>query len=565
MTDKSGQIRPDTRGVRHAAEGELRLLPAARGPIPDEGALRELAPGRAEEAVAVTMRQPPGLFLLFIVEMWERFSYYGMRALLVLYLISLTTGPNPGRGWLEDQANLLYGWYTGLAYLLPLLGGYLADKLLGTHRSMLIGGTIIALGHIVLAASGLGTLAESHLGMSLFVGGLALIIIGTGYFKPCVSVMVGQLYGPHDPRRDGGFTIFYMGINLGAFICAFICGTLGEQVGWHWGFGSAAVGMLAGLFVYLLGRPRYLRGIGEPPPGRPNYLPVLFPVSVLLAAVVMAVYHIGGFGWLDTEVRSLLSRRPVAVGLSVGGPVLLLGWLVWFISIQKEGDKGPTATIFLFLLFNAFFWIAFEQAGSTLNVFAKNSTNRNLFGWEVPATWFQSVNPLLILVLAPLFAAVWSGLGRRGLDPSQAVKIGLGLLFLGGGYVFMVLAARVNAEGALVSMFWLLATYTFHTLGELCLSPTGLSFVTKTAPFRYVSLLMGFWFISSFLANLGGGIIASYVKQVETGELELFWYRWFRLGGRADFFLLFVISSVSAGLVILLLTPLTRRLLHGRE
>src|SRR5215470_16676758 len=220
---------------------------------------------------------PGGLFLLFLVEMWERFSYYGMRGLLVLYLVqSAAAVPdatglvNPGRGWSRADASLLYGWYTGLAYLLPIAGGLLADRFLGTHRSMLVGGLLIALGHTVLAVSGLGDLARSHLGMSVFVLGLALIVIGTGHFKPCVSVMVGQLYPQDDPRRDGAFTIFYMGINLGAFLSAFVCGTLGESVGWHWGFGSAAVGMLAGLALYVTFRDRLLGHIGEPPPGRPN-------------------------------------------------------------------------------------------------------------------------------------------------------------------------------------------------------------------------------------------------------------------------------------------------------
>src|SRR3954451_11647721 len=208
---------------------------------------------------------PPGLFLLFLVEMWERFSYYGMRGLLVLYLVTSATGDNPGRGWSKEAAATLYGWYTGMAYLLPVFGGLIADKLIGAHRSMLVGGLVIALGHIALAFSGIGGLGQSHLGMSIFVAGLVLIVIGTGHFKPNVSVMVGALYPPGDPRRDGAFTIFYMGINLGAFICAFVCGTLGEKVGWHWGFGAAAVGMVLGLILYVAARPKLLGHIGDAP------------------------------------------------------------------------------------------------------------------------------------------------------------------------------------------------------------------------------------------------------------------------------------------------------------
>jgi POT family proton-dependent oligopeptide transporter len=242
--------------------------------------------------------------------------------------------------------------------------------------------------------------------------------------------------------------------------------------------------------------------------------------------------------------------------------VLAAGVLIataWFIGIQKAGDRGPTACIFIFVLFNVFFWTGFEQAGSTFNVFARDATDRVILGWEMPATWLQSVNSILIFVLAPLFAWLWSRLGKLGLDPSQPVKIGLGLLFLGAGYLFIVAGARLNSTGVRVSLFWLFATYVFHTFGELCLSPTGLSFVTKTAPVRFVSFLMGIWFISSFVAGLGGGIIASHIEQVARGEL-------FRpiLGGRADYFLIFVISSIGAGLVILLLTPLLKRLLRSR-
>lgn len=544
--------------LRPAAEGELRDL------VPDEAALKALAP---ENRGPTLLGHPPGLFLLFLVEMWERFSYYGMRGLLVLYLShEMAPAKNPGRGWPESDANLLYGWYTGLAYLFPLLGGFLADKFLGTHRSMLIGGIIIALGHVVLAISGVGALGASALGISIFIAGLALIIVGTGYFKPCVSVMVGQLYGPDDPRRDGAFTIFYMGINLGAFICAFVCGTLGEKVGWHWGFGAAAVGMLAGLFVYLLARPTFLPGIGLPPAGQPNVAPLFLLVSLLPAVAVGAFYHVGGFGWILAGVKNAFSNQVVAIAISTVLTVVVLGWVAWFISVQRSGEKGPTAAIFIYMCFNAFFWFAFEQAGSTLNLFAEKDTNRHLSLWEVPATWFQSVNPALILLLAPFFAAMWSYLARRGRDPSQAVKIGLGLLLLGAGYLFIVAAARLRfTTGLPVAMFWLLATYTLHTFGELCLSPTGLSFVTKAAPAKYVSLLMGIWFISSFTANLGGGIVASFAEKIEKGEVQLFWYRWFRLGGRADFFLIFVISSFATGLLILLLTPLLRRLTHGRE
>jgi proton-dependent oligopeptide transporter, POT family len=508
---------------------------------------------------------PAGLFLLFLVEMWERFSYYGMRALLVLYLVTSTTGSNPGRGWSKEAASGLYGWYTGLAYLLPVLGGFIADKLIGTHRSMVVGALIISLGHIALAVSGLGGLGHSNAGMSIFVFGLALIVMGTGHFKPTVSVMVGQLYPRDDPRRDGAFTIFYMGINLGAFICAFVCGTLGEVVGWHWGFGSAAVGMLLGLGFYLAGKPRLLPGIGSPPEGKPNYAPAFLIGAVLVSGAVAVLYHARFFAGIADIYARLTSSPLAAMLLPVATMAGVLVWSVWFIAKQEPVDRGPVACILIFIIFNAFFWIAFEQAGTSLNLFAAEMTNRHIGKWEMPATWFQSVNPLLIIGLAPPFAAVWSYLGRRGLNPSQPMKIALALLFLGLGYVFMVMGAFHTTTTNRASMFWLLATYTLHTVGELCISPTGLSFVTRASPVRYVSFLMGIWFLSSTAANFLGGLVAGQIEKIEKGTLHLPWYRFFRLGGQADFFLLFVISSMGAGLVIFVLTPILKKMLHGRE
>jgi POT family proton-dependent oligopeptide transporter len=499
---------------------------------------------------------PPGLFLLFAVEMWERFSYYGMRGLLVLYLIASTAGGaggfNPGRGWPKSEASTLYGWYTGLAYLFPILGGIIADKLIGTHRSMLVGGLLISIGHVVLAVSGLGSLAHDHLGMSVFIAGLALIVLGTGHFKPSVSVMVGQLYPQGDPRRDAAFTIFYMGINLGAFLCAFICGTLGEKVGWHWGFGSAAVGMVAGLLLYLLLRPRYLATVGLPPDGKGRSAAGFVVVSLLLAAGFGYAYH---QGWLVAVQRAL---TPGLMGLL---SLVVIGLVVWFVAIQQPEDRGPTTSIFLFMVFNVFFWIAFEQAGSSINVFTEQNTDRRLLGMDVPATWFQSVNAGLIFLLAPLFAGLWTWLGRWRLDPSQPLKIALGLGFLGLGYLFMVWAGVQASGGAKASMMLILLTYLWHTVGELCVSPTGLSYVTKVAPKRFVSLLMGVWFISSFVANLAGGLIAAQVEAVERGEIRLPW----AFGGQADFFFLFVVSSLAMGLLVAVFTPLLTRLIQGRD
>ncbi|MBI1189899.1 MAG: MFS transporter [Tepidisphaera sp.] len=511
---------------------------------------------------------PTGLFLLFFVEMWERFSYYGMRALLVLYLIRAVTGDekgfNPGRGWTQADASTLYGWYTGLAYLFPIFGGIVADKLIGTHRSMLVGGILISIGHVILGVSGIGSLDQSHLGMAVFIAGLAVIVLGTGHFKPTVSVMVGQLYPPGDPRRDGAFTIFYMGINLGAFICAFICGTLGEKVGWHWGFGSAAVGMIVGLLMYMWGKPRFLQGIGEAPkaPAAATGTATMFLVgSLVLAAAFGGLYYAGVTSYFDQMMDYLTNKNPtvglIVAGLMAGG---ILGWASLFVAKNEPQDRGPVISIFLFMIFNAFFWLAFEQAGSSINVFTEQNTNRMVGTFEVPATWFQSINAGCIFILAPLFAALWTRLGRVKLNPSQPMKIALGLIFLGVGYLFMVVAGKGAVGTAKASMWLIVATYFWHTVGELCLSPTGLSYVTKAAPVKFVSLLMGIWFVSSFIANLAGGLVAAQVERIEKGELKLPW----DVGpGQTNFFAGFVIVPVGVGVLVAIFTPLLKKLMRN--
>jgi len=469
--------------------------------------------------------QPKGLWVLFITEMWERFSYYGMRALLVLYLIASTdaelTGgqanTNPGFGWSEESAYLLYGIYTWAVYLTPVFGGMLADKLLGTHRSMLIGGWIIAAGHITLAATELFgvsagevvTLQTGPGAIACFISGLTMIVVGTGFFKPCASVMVGQLYADNDPRRDAGFTIFYMGINIGAFAAPFVAGTLGETVGWHWGFGSAAVGMIAGILFYQFLRNRYLPGVGLPP-----------------------VRH-DPTASQDTRTRGSMSR------------------VEW---------QRIVVILILAFVGNIAFWTAFEQAGSSMNVFAAQSTDRTLWGWldsPFPATWYQAANPAAVIIFAPVFAWLWVLLSRRNLEPSTPAKFALGLWLLGLAFIAMVFGAMQAGNGELAGPHWLLITYVVYTWGELCLSPVGLSMVTKLSPAHLQSLMMGLWFFSFSLSNLAAGLVARYSIMLERGDWT------FVIDGLGGFYLMLVLVPVTVGTLIMLLTPWLKRRMHG--
>lgn len=435
-------------------------------------------------------RQPPGLFLLFGVEMWERFSFYGMRAFLTLFLISSAGG----FGWSKEQASHLYGWYQGLVYLTPLLGGYLADRLIGTHRSIIIGGIIIASGHFCLAVPAQPT----------FFLGLSLIILGTGFFKSNISTMVGQLYSEKDRRRDAAFTIFYMGINLGASIGQIICPKLADRYNWHVGFSAAGFGMVLGLVVYLAFKRRFLGTIGDVPASRAG-------------------------------LRKDSAKQPLAT----------------------EEKKG-VAAIAILAFFNIFFWMAFEQAGSSMTFFAEERTRRMFLGINFLAPYFQSVNSISVILLAPVFAWLWTRLEARNRAPSTPVRFAFGLFLLGSGFIVLVIGARLSDGGIRISPLWLIATYVLHTCGELCLSPVGLSMVTKLAPARFASLAMGAWFFSMFISDLMAGFIAGTVEKVEKGQV------FHLLGGQADFFLMFVVSTFAAGIALLAISPIVKRLMAGR-
>lgn len=488
---------------------------------------------------------PRGLGLLFMAEMWERFSYYGMRALLVLYLVNALK-------WDTARAANLYGTYTMLVFLTPVIGGYLADRFIGTRRSLVIGAIVISLGHFSLAFPS----------MTMFYVGLGLIIVGTGFFKSNVSTMVGQIYREGDPRRDSGFTIFYMGINLGAFLGPLVCGGLAQtsRFGWHYGFAAAGVGMLAGLAMYLWAREKYLPGIGVRPSRDDPATLESSAGQIALDPGSNAIVHgligaVGGaiVGWLlGGDLLGLSVRLVIGAALSIS----LLG--------SHGEERRRVIALFIVVFFVIFFWAAYEQSGSSMNLFADKNTDLHVGSFNVPSSWFQSVNPFDILVFAPIFAAMWTALGRRGHEPSTALKMVLGLAFLATGFLFMVVGGTRADTGALVSPFWLVAAYTFHTWGELCLSPVGLSYVTKVAPVRFASLLMGVWFLANAAANKIAGALAAYTPT--PGEIPSAPSS--GLGGviqsmartNHGFYMIFVIAGFGAAAVMLLFVPLLKNL-----
>lgn len=419
---------------------------------------------------------PKGLFLLFTTEMWERFSYYGMRALLVLYVVAATNAVNPGLGWDSPQALKLYAWYTGLTYFTPLFGGWLADNFIGQRKAVIIGGVLMALGQFSLASplDLMGTSAAWSFGAlgiafpeapTSFYVGLALLIIGNGFFKPNISTMVGDLYQQGDARRDGAFTIFYMGINLGAFLAPLVCSTLGEDpaYGWRMGFLAAGIGMTLSVVIQLAYAQRYIGDIGREP------------------AASRSLKLAGG------------RKHPLT-----------------------PDERDRLRVIFVIFAFVVMFWAAFEQAGGLLNLFADQYTDRSVGSFTVPTGWFQSLNPLFIVVLAPFFSMLWSRLGRSGRNPKTPVKMYLGLLQVALGFIFLVIAVFEMQRTADVKsgMLWLVLGYLFHTTGELCISPVGLSMVTKLAPLRLGSLMMGVWFMINFVANTLAGYIGAFSEHM---------------------------------------------------
>ena len=444
---------------------------------------------------------PRGLSTLFFTEMWERFSYYGIRPLLVLFMTAaLTSG---GFGFDRQTASAIVGIYAASVYLASLPGGWIADRWLGLRRTIYYGAVLITLGHFAIALS-------SIFSKPAFFAGLVFIVLGTGLLKPNISAIVGDLYPSADARRDAGFSIFYMGINLGALIAPLITGYLGERVGWHLGFGAAGVGMLIGLITYRLRAGATLGPLGVRPSGTPEQQRTVKNVTMLLIGLIALVMLLTMTGALTID--------PVVVGermayVMLGTAVLYFGYLFVFAGLNTD-EKKRMGVILVLAIFATIFWSAFEQAPTSLNLFAADFTDRNLFGWEVPILWLQSVNSFFVITLAPVFAALWVTMARRGKELSSIAKFTFALLFAGFGFWLMVAAANIvieGGQGTRVSMWWLTGSYLLQTIGELSLSPVGLSSMTKLSPRRFVGQMMGVWFLATALGNLIAGLVGGHV------------------------------------------------------
>jgi POT family proton-dependent oligopeptide transporter len=491
--------------------GVLMIFLAAGGAI---------AARREPEALG----HPKGLYMLFFAEMWERFSYYGMRALLIFYLT---------QHWLfsDGKSNLIYGAYTSLVYITPVLGGYVADRYLGQRRAVLFGGILLMIGHFLMAVEGTG--GQNDPTINVFWSALAFIIVGSGFLKANISVMVGQLYNLTDTRRDGAYTVFYMGINVGAAIGTILVGYLGQTIGWGYGFGLAGIGMLAGLIVFVLGR-KALRGAGEAPaPLSSARMWTLYGIGLAAVAVI----------WALVQYQDVIQTLLIISGLA------LLGYVVYeAFKLDRHARDRIFAILFLIAL-NPLFWGLFEQAGGSINLYTDRFVDRG----GVPASIFQSINPIYIILLAPLFAGLWVALGKRGLEPSAPAKFGLALLQVGAGFLVFVWGATMVGPAAMTPVIFVFLLYLLHTTGELCLSPVGLSAMARLAPRFMASLIMGAWFYMTAVGNFVAGKIGEATGG-HTGEMtkEATLGIYNQIGWVA----------VVIGVVVLGLSPFIKRLMH---
>ena len=511
----------------------------------------QTVPAQTEQPLsAESSGHPKGLSVLFTTEMWERFSFYGMRAIMKLYMVKALL-------FSEAASSELYGSYLGLVYLTPLLGGYIADRYWGNRRSILVGGLMMALAQFVLFASAnsLGNVSLSHL---LFYTGLALLIFGNGFFKPNISSMVGTLYPPRDRRIDVAYTIFYMGINLGATVAPIVCGYFGDTgrpADFKWGFLLAGFGMLLGTVTFELLKNRYVvnpdgTALGARPERKPapaaSAAAADTKKNLLLAAFFAVVFALLYFLVLDHKViDSLIYSAMIVVPIGVITDASL-----------TPVERRKINVVLIIGFFVIFFWAAFEQAGNSLTTFADKQTDRQLGSFLVPASFFQTINPLGIILFAPVFAVLWTWMGKRGIEPSSPLKMAFGLAFLAIGYLIIAFGVKDASATAKVSMFWLTAMYLLHTFGELCLSPIGLALVNKLAPVRFASLMMAVWFLAIATGNKFSGTLGALYPEPGKPAPHI---AGFEITGLYEFFMVFVVlCGATAFLLLLIYRKLTK-------
>ena len=533
---------------------------------------------------------PKGLYLLFVTEMAERFSYYGMRALFVLYLVAAFFN--------SADASQIYGSYTGLVYLTPLLGGYIADRYWGNRRSIIVGGIVMAIGQFLMFASACvvqqsifsdpatgGVISDSvnnGLAMTLMFIGLGALIIGNGFFKPNISTMVGDLYAPQDHRKDSAFTIFYMGINTGALIAPLVCGSVAADGNWmnpgafQWGFFCAGVAMIVSVAVFMIGKKKFLTtpdglAIGLPPSQsqliqlkdqqkeeenavqnvtKAKNSPLRLWGCLIGAIALFVVFS------LDVDnFNDYISAAIYAISIAL--PIFI---------ITDKGltnvEKQRIGVIYIIAVFVIFFWSAFEQAGSSLTIFADQQCDRTIGNWEMPTTWFQSINPIVVVAFAPIMATLWETLAKHKLEPASPVKQAIGLLLLAIGYAIIAFGTNGLADGQKASMWWLFALYFIHTIGELSLSPIGLSMVNKLSPIHLASLLMGVWFMSNAASNILAGKLATLLP---TAEQPVHSFLGYQITNLTDFFTLFAVMAGAAAILLFCLCPLLKKMMKGVE
>lgn len=487
------------------------------------------------DAAGTFLGHPKGLFVLFFAEMWERFSYYGMRALLIFYLT---------KHWLfsDGESGVIYGAYTALVYITPVLGGYLADKWLGQRKAVLYGAILLTFGHFIMGFEGDG--GQDPASLNIFWLALAFIIVGSGFLKANISVIVGQLYPRTDVRRDGAYTIFYMGINLGAFLGSLLCGYLGETYGWAYGFGAAGFGMLLGLIVFIWGKPLLL-GRGEAPDPAKLAAPVM-GIKLEWLLYLVGLIAVGVCWWM------VQNQAIVGTLLGIAGAILV-AYVIFtaVVKLPREDRDRIFAAMFL-ILGSILFWALFEQAGSSLNLF----TDRYVDRAGVPASVFQSLNAGYIVLLAPLFAMLWTWLGRRNMEPSAPAKFGLAMLQLGLGFLVLKWGAEAAGIGNATPVLFIFLIYLLHTTGELCLSPVGLSAMNRLAPAHMASLIMGTWFFASATGNFAAGLIAAATgSERASGEGA----------GKTlvlDVYQTIGLWAIGFGVLVILVSPLIKKLMH---